>query len=617
MEGSRAASIDLPEPGEPIINILCSINPGDSNEVGDVFLENMAARPKAYSYLRMSTDLQLKGDSRRRQLEASRLYADKNDLDLAEDAQLEDIGISAFKGANVRDGALGRFLKAVKLGLVKPGSYLIVESLDRLSREKLLPAQALFLSIIQAGINLVTLMDGRLYRANQADLGDLIMSLVIMSRAHEESQIKSQRISAAWQNKRALAAQSRPMTKICPAWLKLSGDRKAYEVMPDRAVIIKQIFEDAAGGVGMYSIARQLNRSSIPAFVGRNGWHQSYIAKVLANRAVFGEFQPSKTIDGKRSPDGSPIPGYFPTIVTEDLFYRANLSKSERKVTGKGRKGIGYTNLFTGLASCAYCSSRIVFENKGNGPKGGSYLVCDSAKRNRGCKATRWRYADFEASFLGFVEEIDIGSIIRADANAESRKQLSDELDALRGELASVDSLMEKTFDVLAAGGPVEFVTGKLNELKDKQSRLRRESDTKMLEQATILSMETRLNQSRDEIRQLVTRLQGPATDELYKIRAQIASRLKTLVNTLIIGPLGNRPTTLRVIEQLEGLNDPSTQEVIEHMKSMADDPNRSQRFFAIGFEGNTVRVVYPDKNDALSVKRQIITSNGKITELP
>ena len=64
-------------------------------------------KPKAYSYLRMSTDLQLKGDSRRRQLEASKAYAEANDLTLADDAQLEDIGVSAFRGANVRDGTLG------------------------------------------------------------------------------------------------------------------------------------------------------------------------------------------------------------------------------------------------------------------------------------------------------------------------------------------------------------------------------------------------------------------------------------------------------------------------------------------------------------------------------
>ena len=167
------------------------------------------------------------------------------------------------------------------------------------------------------------------------------MSLVIMSRAHEESQIKSLRLSAAWKNKKGKAVDGLPMTKMCPAWLKLSTDRKAYEVIPERAAIVHKIFEDTAAGLGMYSIAGRLNQASIPAFVGRNGWHQSYIAKILGNRSVFGEFQPCKKVDGKRLPDGQPIPGYFPTIVSEDLFYRANLSKSERKVSGKGRKGAG------------------------------------------------------------------------------------------------------------------------------------------------------------------------------------------------------------------------------------------------------------------------------------
>ncbi|MCK1582154.1 recombinase family protein [Bradyrhizobium sp. 168] len=54
--------------------------------------------PRAYSYLRMSTAPQLKGDSRRRQLEASRTYAAAQGLELAGDAELEDIGVSAFKG---------------------------------------------------------------------------------------------------------------------------------------------------------------------------------------------------------------------------------------------------------------------------------------------------------------------------------------------------------------------------------------------------------------------------------------------------------------------------------------------------------------------------------------
>lgn len=90
----------------------------------------------AYSYVRFSTPQQLKGDSLRRQLEASERYVTENGLVLDETLNLRDLGISAFRGKNVERGALGAFIKAIETGKVKEGSYLIVESLDRLSREK-------------------------------------------------------------------------------------------------------------------------------------------------------------------------------------------------------------------------------------------------------------------------------------------------------------------------------------------------------------------------------------------------------------------------------------------------------------------------------------------------
>ncbi|MCZ4090631.1 hypothetical protein [Sinorhizobium psoraleae] len=50
----------------------------------------------------MSSDIQLRGDSLRRQTEASKKYAAENDLELIEDFKLEDIGVSAFKGKTLR-----------------------------------------------------------------------------------------------------------------------------------------------------------------------------------------------------------------------------------------------------------------------------------------------------------------------------------------------------------------------------------------------------------------------------------------------------------------------------------------------------------------------------------
>jgi DNA invertase Pin-like site-specific DNA recombinase len=581
-------------------------------------------KPRAYSYLRMSTELQLKGDSKRRQLDASMAYAEEHGLELADDAhlreigisarRLEDIGVSAFKGANVRDGALGQFLAAVKAGSVQRGSYLLVESLDRLSREEILRAHSLFLSTVQSGINLVTLVDKRVYAAKTTNTVDMITSLVIMERAHEESKTKSMRVGAAWRQKRKKAAEGHPMTAVCPAWLRLSSDRRSYELVPERVEIVRQIFADAAAGLGMYSTATRFNRAGVPAFIGEQGWHRSYVAKILKNRAVLGEFQPHVKVDGKRIPDGDPIAEYFPAIISEELFFQAQHSRSQRKNEGRGRKGLGYTNLFTGLARCAYCHSTVVFENKGS-VKRGTYLICGNARRRLRCDATRWQYQDFEASFLAFVQELDLESIINANEDAGKRKGLEDELRAIRGELSSVTDLMEKTFAVLSAGGSPEFVAGKLNELTAKQSELRNRLASKEAEQQQFNARESRFYESREEIKALVKKLQMPPSDELYKIRAQISSRLKVLVETLLIAPQGALPAMKRTIEQLQGIAGVETDDVIAHMRTLAADPDQSRRYFAVGFRDAAVRVVYPTYGDPLLFEQQTVAGHSPIED--
>jgi len=100
---------------------------------------------KAYSYLRFSTKEQALGDSERRQVDACRAYCAKNNLTL--DESLRDPGVSAFRGKHARVGALAKFLDAIQAGKVEQGSLLIVEALDRLSREEVMAALTQFIGI--------------------------------------------------------------------------------------------------------------------------------------------------------------------------------------------------------------------------------------------------------------------------------------------------------------------------------------------------------------------------------------------------------------------------------------------------------------------------------------
>src|SRR5215472_16432908 len=105
----------------------------------------------AYSYLRWSTPIQSWGDSDRRQIEWATAWCEQNDCVLAE--VYRDSGVSAFEGKNRSKGALRDFLNAVKSGKIKP-KYLVVENLDRLSREDPFEAMDLLREIVKSGITL-------------------------------------------------------------------------------------------------------------------------------------------------------------------------------------------------------------------------------------------------------------------------------------------------------------------------------------------------------------------------------------------------------------------------------------------------------------------------------
>jgi DNA invertase Pin-like site-specific DNA recombinase len=119
--------------------------------------------PKVYLYSRFSSASQEDGDSLNRQLTQAKHYAESNGLILDESLNLQDKGISAFRGKNKSQGSLGLFLSLVKAGKIEKGSVLLAESMDRISREQ--PGDALFqfLNLIYSDITIITTEDDTVY----------------------------------------------------------------------------------------------------------------------------------------------------------------------------------------------------------------------------------------------------------------------------------------------------------------------------------------------------------------------------------------------------------------------------------------------------------------------
>jgi DNA invertase Pin-like site-specific DNA recombinase len=232
---------------------------------------------KAFSYIRFSTPQQALGDTLKRQSDKAAKYAAEHGLTLDTELKLTDAGVSGYRGANVKTGALGAFLREVQNGSVPRGSYLLVENIDRLTRADIVQASGLFNSIIAAGINLVTLTNGEVWsleRLAESPYG-MIEITVDLIRGNLESARKSQLVGDAKARKKQMLIaggdRSKPYTRQTPAWLRWNDTTNKYELLPERAAIVREIFERTDAGDGIDRIAKDLNARGVDTWGGRKG----------------------------------------------------------------------------------------------------------------------------------------------------------------------------------------------------------------------------------------------------------------------------------------------------------------------------------------------------------
>ncbi len=196
-----------------------------------------AAPALAFSYVRFSSAEQRKGDSLRRQTEAAADWCVRNNARLDASTTLHDLGKSAFRGGHRRNpdrNALATFLKLVEDGKVARGSYLIIESLDRLTREHIRPALTLLLNLIESGVRIVQLKPVEVIYDENVEPMTLMMALMELSRGNSESQVKSQRIGAAWSEKKKDARNGKQCPRQLPAWSELT-EAGEMVLVPERA----------------------------------------------------------------------------------------------------------------------------------------------------------------------------------------------------------------------------------------------------------------------------------------------------------------------------------------------------------------------------------------------
>jgi DNA invertase Pin-like site-specific DNA recombinase len=400
----------------------------------------------AISYKRFSSPMQSAGDSLRRQIAVTEAYCRRQGLTLID--RYFDPGVSGFTGANLTDGhALRALLDAAKDGKFRPGTHLVVESLDRLSRAEISVAVRLFLDLLDTGLVIVTLIDGEQVFTKERvdnDMSAILIAILVLMRANQESRLKRERALQSHKARREKARRWKiPITKRCPPWLSVKGvgDQRHFVINQKRAEIVANIFRLCVSGLGEHRTVLYLNLRGVRTFNGAALWRGSMVSKLLKNPAVFGLYRPCYNVfvNGRvqRMPDAEgPIEDFYPPILSQELFEKVQGVRASRTTKRDDKRIPRRNNLFAGLGYCAVCGSGLYLAQSADGH---SYLKCtkgyDWACSNR----LSFPYRKLEAVFLALDvlmgltrglrrRRMSQNVASRADMSLEERSDLAGDL---------------------------------------------------------------------------------------------------------------------------------------------------------------------------------------------
>ena len=402
--------------------------------------------PAAYAYIRYSRAVQQTGDSEDRQYTALELFEHTIGMAIAE--VVYDRGKSAFRGDNARTGKFKEVLDRIEQGSIQKGDYLVVESIDRITRQRVLDGVELLQGILKKGINIYTTTDQKTYSYNDPsrDFENLLMISLIAKRANEESETKSNRLLSSWKKRREKAKSGEVIiTKgnSIPYGLRVVNGQ--FTIDEDEQKEIQNLFEFLLI-YGLNTAVKKINQSS------KKVWHNATVTKLISSKSVIGclatnriEYTNGKA---KKIPTGF-IENYYPNLISPALFYQVIDKMKERKAKNyNGRRTEQDFNIFKNQIFCFSCGGKLYYDHRGSRYKGKiyPYFKCNTKRLNpRECGADNIRFEYVFGLLLKSLEKLkkvaDVWKILDIDeGEAGKNNQLNVQFNGLLKRSPSVDT---------------------------------------------------------------------------------------------------------------------------------------------------------------------------------
>jgi len=481
---------------------------------------------RALIYRRFSTDEQESGagNTLARQLSRCQKLAAERGWTVAPADIRTDKGRSAYKGEHLLpDAELGKIVADIAANRIEPGTVIIAERLDRLSRLPVDQTMAWIHGINSAGIQIALADTGELFSANP-DLGTFIGAAVRAGVAHEESRKKADlKVRSLHELAKSADARTSKWVNLAakiPTWLERNETRDGWVIVDSRADIVRDIYQMAAGGLGAVSIAQRLNDRLVPSFHKGEKWGRTAVRQILMSPTVEGDYIPKS---GELK--GRVFHGFFPRIVPADIVAQArSQTRSRRKVAGAGAK-TGHTNLFAGLMYCDECERRGSLTTQTQKGRKYRYIVCEAAREGRCENRSGFAYAAFENTALDVLLDLALDDrFFAASDELRAHRERKAEIEKQIADKRSARSRLLTLFE-----GGDDQVAGRIGELREQIATLL--VDAEAAEQAI---MRASGKVSAVEHLKRVGDIREAAQSEDHVVRAEARAKLRQAMATIV-----------------------------------------------------------------------------------
>ena len=403
-----------------------------------------------------------------------------------------DKNMSGYKGANVIKGTLGTFLNKVKAGEIPASSVLIIEKLDRFSRNEVDLVIPDFLSLLQNGVEIFSCVDRTHYtladiRKNSMSLNYAIMA---MGMANDYSKSMGTRISSsiAIRLQRCSQGEKLNLGGWVPKWFDFIGDaKKAGKYVPNQHFsTIQRICLDYIAGRSMYQIAKQLIADKVPTVMGGK-WAQGTIANLLRHKTLLG------TCEQK----GIVLKDFYPPVLNKSQWDKLQSKLRENKDRKGGDGASDYVaNLFRNRCKCKHCGETVTTAKSAS-----HRLYTCKGKRVGKCPSKySVRVHDVELDFFLLYLQQEPAKILQT----QNKNEHANKVASLQSTLAQLDKEVNDTTELIGSL-PVAELKLKLGRLETRRQQKKSELDALNTSMLSSLNVPKALNDVKSIISEFLT----------------------------------------------------------------------------------------------------------------